>query len=163
MTVPAGVLSSLLSSLVLALSYYGAPRSCRPSSLVVAILGLSLPSEAVRCRTYWLLQQKRPASFLLASIGLKTVLLLLEDLRKPTRDAAEKSLEERGGVIERFLFQWLVPLLLAGYRKHLESEDLRPVDSVMYSASLETRFERILNIKRGFNPPTPLFRIPDSF
>ncbi|KAK3293679.1 putative multidrug resistance protein MDR [Chaetomium fimeti] len=147
MTVPTGVLSSLLSSLVLALFYYRTPRSCRPSSVIAAILGLSLPSEAARCRSYWLLREKLPASLLLARIGLKAVLFLLEDLRKPARGAVEKSSEEKGGVIEKSLFQWLVPLLLAGYRKPLESEDLRPVDGVMYSASLETRFEPILTIK----------------
>lgn len=159
LTVPAGVVSSLVSSLVFTLFYYRAPISCRPSSAIVAILGLSLPSEAVRCRSYWLLQEKLPASLLIVSIGLKTVLFFLEDFRKPARDTAEKkSLEETSGVIERSFFQWLVPLLLAGYRKPLEAEDLRPVDRVMYSASLEERFGPILNIKRelnSFKPPAP--------
>jgi hypothetical protein len=151
MTVPAGVVSSLLSSLVLALLYYRALRSYRPSAAIVIILGLSVPFEAVRCRSYWLLQQQLPAGLLVASIGLKTAFFFLEDLRKPTQDTMGKSAEEKGGVLERSFFQWLVPLLLAGYRKPLELEDLRPVDGVMYSASLETRFGPILGINCEFD------------
>ncbi|KAK3900029.1 P-loop containing nucleoside triphosphate hydrolase protein [Staphylotrichum tortipilum] len=147
LTIPAGVLASLLSALVAALCYLAAPRSFRPSSAVVGVLGLALPSEAVRCRSYWLMNQKLPAGLLLASIGVKTALLVLEDLRKPTaKGAPEKSLEERSGLGVRGFFQWLVPLLMAGYRTHLEPKDLTPVDGVMYAASLEMRFQRILNI-----------------
>ncbi len=149
LTIPTGVVASLLTALVAALCYLAAPRSFRPSSAVVAVLGLALPSEAVRCRSYWLMNQRLPAGLLLASIGIKTALLVLEDLRKPrAKGAPEKSLEERSGLGVRGFFQWLMPLLTAGYRTHLEPKDLAPVDGVMYAASLETRFRRVLNIRR---------------
>jgi len=155
-TIPAGVLASLLSALVAALCYLAAPRSFRPSSAIVAVLGLALPSEAVRCRSYWLMNQRLPAGLLIASIGIKATLLILEDLTKPiAKGAPEKSLEERSGLGVRSFFQWLVPLLTTGYRTHLEPKDLAPVDGVMYAASLETRFQRVLNIGRECLGPPP--------
>lgn len=156
-TVPAGFFSSLLALLLSILSYVETSRSYRPSSTIVAYHGLLLLAEIVRCRTYWLIQQQSTAILLIASSSLRAILLVLESLHKKTAldgTPEARSREEMAGVISRSFFQWLVPLLLQGYRQDLTCEDLGPVDSVMYSASLEAKFAPLLKPRDARALPT---------
>ncbi|KAK0651013.1 P-loop containing nucleoside triphosphate hydrolase protein [Cercophora newfieldiana] len=137
-----GLVSSALALLLLILTLLHAKRCYRPSTIIVTCHGVLVLAEAIRSRTYFLLGHQTIGFLLIGSIIMRIMVLVLESLRRPTGHipgGKEMSPEERAGIINRLFFQWLVPLLTLGHRRHLTCDDLRPVDRVMYSASLEVK------------------------
>lgn len=86
---------------------------------------------------------------------MRMALLVLESLQKRTTldgTPEAKSREEMAGLASRSFFQWLMPILLQGYRRDLTSDDLGPVDGIMYSASLEANFAPLLGPRQRPEP-----------
>lgn len=140
-TLPAGIMSSSLALLLLALSFLHT-KAQRPSATIVVCHGFLALVEIVRCRTYWLAQQQPTAVLLVSSVILRAVVVVHESF---SYEHKGRSREETAGILNRSFFQWLVPLLLRGYRVPLASDDLPAfTDRAMYSENLEDKFSSLL-------------------
>ncbi|KAJ5543476.1 Cyclic peptide transporter [Penicillium sp. DV-2018c] len=114
-------------------------RSLRPSTILGLYLGLSLVFDVIRGRTLWLSSSSQTiASLHSAGVGLKTVILVLEEtckrpfLKRQYQDAAPEAVS---GIYSRSLFLWVNPFLWKGYRGVLAVDTLNVLDDDLVSAS----------------------------
>jgi hypothetical protein len=142
-TVAAAVLGILDCVAFAALSISEHSSSVGPSLLLDFYLLLSVIFDAVRLRTLWLKSVDTTiASLSSASLALKLVILVLEELSKRRwiiDGATSWSNEETAGLFSRTGFCWLNPLLLTGYSATLSVSKLPVIDRTLLSESLWER------------------------
>lgn len=121
------------------LSHFEHKRSIRPSFLIAFYLLTTVPFDATRARTQWLLDNQIVAASLTATVAVKLILLIFEDWDKKRfllsawNDGAPES---RSGIFSRGLFWWLNNLLVEGSKKILSVDDLFPIDGCLSSARI---------------------------
>ena len=130
------------------LSCFEHSRSITPSSIIGIYLIVSVPFDAARLRTFYLIggyAAKSIANLLSLSLAIKIGVLLTEAVEKRRillgqyRDLPPES---TSGIYNRTVFWWLNPLLRAGFGKTLKVEDLFNLDETLASANVENRFRR---------------------
>ncbi|RYP57871.1 hypothetical protein DL769_009228 [Monosporascus sp. CRB-8-3] len=136
----------LCSSILLAvLSHWEHHNAVRPSFLISGFLFLTSILDAARARTQALIEgQHIVASILIAIIVAKLLLLLIESKEK-TRillpEYSETSSELRSSLFSRAFFTWLLPILSAGFKGVISSDDLPAVNEKLSSEALTARVE----------------------
>jgi ATP-binding cassette, subfamily C (CFTR/MRP), member 1 len=128
------------------LSCFEHTRSVTPSSIIGAYLLISLPFDAARLRTFYLLRTfaaRSIANLLALSLSVKFGVLVTEAVEKrgillaPYQDLPP---EETSGIYNRSIFWWLNPLLRVGFGKNLNVEDLYTLDNAISSTNVKDRF-----------------------
>ncbi|RYP45042.1 hypothetical protein DL768_008557 [Monosporascus sp. mg162] len=136
----------LCASILLAvLSHWEHRNAVRPSFLISVFLFLTSILDAARARTQALIEgQLIVASILIAIIVAKLLLLLIES-KEETRillpEYSETSSELRSSLFSRAFFTWLLPVLSAGFKGVISSEDLPAVNENLSSEALTARVE----------------------
>ena len=143
--VPSAVFSLLAALAIFMLSRFEHSRSVKPSFVLNIYLFTSLLFDAVQVRTLYL-RQDDPGilGLFTATIGIKTVLLLLEakDKRSYLRAPYNTfSPESTASIFNRSFFWWLNPILAAGFRRILTLDDLFAIDQELLSESLQKRMQ----------------------
>jgi hypothetical protein len=95
----------------------------------------SLLGDIVRDRTLWAISDNRPFAIMFtASVALKAIVLVLESIEKRDllrREYADYPPEATAGVYNRNFFWWLCPLLIEGFGKDLNIDQLDPNDKAL--------------------------------
>ncbi|KAI1609253.1 putative multidrug resistance-associated protein [Exophiala viscosa] len=147
-SVAAAVLDFSAACLLFVLSCYEHSRSITPSTIIGLYLLLSLPFDAARLRTFYLLRgyaAKGIANSLALSLAIKFMVLITEAVEKrsillePYRDLPP---ETTSGIYSRSVFWWLNSLLRVGFAKTLHLNDLFNLDDTLLSANVQDRFRR---------------------
>ncbi|THV54559.1 hypothetical protein BGAL_0024g00240 [Botrytis galanthina] len=144
-SVPATVLSVIITIGLAALSNLENNRSIRPSFVICTYLLLSTLLDLAQARTLWLQHGNTalPALFT-CSVLAKAVLLCLEAFEKRSflKDPYNRYPPEAlAGVINTSLFWWLNTLIQNGHRNLLRLGDLFDTDKALSSSSLETKMQ----------------------
>ncbi|KAH8805474.1 putative ABC multidrug transporter [Xylogone sp. PMI_703] len=129
------------------LSHLEHTRAVRPSVLLNTFLLFSLPCDIIRDRTLWAIRDNRPFAIVFTvSVVLKFVVLLLETFEKRgllRNEYADYPPEATAGVYSRNFFVWLCPLLIQGFSKELDVNQLDPNDKALIPDSgLQERWKR---------------------
>jgi FlaA1/EpsC-like NDP-sugar epimerase len=153
-SIPAAILSLLASLAIAILSHYEHTRSRRPSFLLAFYLCLTVLFRTAMARTYWSLETYRTvASIAIAALVVQIVMAVLENGGKQQKSNEDQirngSHEETAGFFSRSLFLWLNRLLWTGYQRTLTAPDLQPIDQILYSSRLSTRFASISTPNTG--------------
>ncbi|KAJ4130214.1 hypothetical protein NW768_007197 [Fusarium equiseti] len=119
-----GVAESLALALLILVEH---KRSRKPSKLISGYLTVTVILDIALVRTFWIRSMWTIAAVFTASFVLKIVLLILEEIPKPS--TGEKIPETSSGVVNRSFFWWLNDLFLQGHRGILETKDLQAIDS----------------------------------
>ncbi|KAF5023670.1 hypothetical protein F66182_4236 [Fusarium sp. NRRL 66182] len=124
-----------------------------PSSLLNVFLAVSLLLDAALLRTLWPipLNEALPAASA-AAFALKATLVVLEGWSKApylVAGSGPHPPEVTAGLYARALFAWVVPLLLAGFRKLLRPMDLFELDEDMGAQGLIDGVWRYWHNQRG--------------
>ncbi|ETI25244.1 hypothetical protein G647_04618 [Cladophialophora carrionii CBS 160.54] len=147
-SVAAAALDFAGASALFVLSYFEHSRSVTPSTVIGLYLIISLPFDAARLRTFYLLRgyaARSIAHLLSLSLAIKLTVLVTEAVEKrqillePYRDLPP---EATSGIYNKSVFWWLNPLLRVGFGKTLEVEDLYNLDDNLASANVEPRFRK---------------------
>ncbi|KAK1994571.1 ABC transporter [Colletotrichum falcatum] len=146
---------SLCAALALAiLSQVQHGKSPRPSFIITGYLIISLPLNAARVRTAWLLALDKhlmPA-ILTAALAVQVLILVLETKNKRKILAGAYrgfSREATSGLLSRGLFWWLRHLLSDGSRRILAVEDLESINEKLRSSKLSSELQvRWMNKKK---------------
>jgi hypothetical protein len=123
------VIVNLLATFILAVaSNFEHYRNARPSSPIGIYLVLTFVFDIARVRTLYATRDARPlASMLLVATLIKFALLVLELKEKrswllnPKEFAAPES---TANFFNRLTFFWVNPMLLMGYKKPIQEDDL---------------------------------------
>lgn len=133
------------SALLALLSHWEHRNAVRPSFLLSGFLFLSSIFDATRARTHAQIGgQHTAAAILIAIVAVKLVLLVLETRGKMCillPEYSETSSELRGSLFSRAFFLWLIPVLSAGFKGVISSEDLPGVNEHLSSERLVSRVE----------------------
>jgi ATP-binding cassette, subfamily C (CFTR/MRP), member 1 len=131
-TIAAISIGIVATSIFGSLSHYDHFRSFRPSTILNVYLLGSVPMDAARARTLWRMPDNEPIAAVFTTIVCcKFILLLLEAKEKRVLlKTAYNDIppEVTAGILNRSWFWWFNPLLLAGYKRSLDVEDLFVVD-----------------------------------
>lgn len=131
-SIPSSAITLIGYLLLSFLSYAEHTRTIRPSLVLDFYFILSILFDAARARTMWLQQYNRNIAIIFtASIVVKLVLLILEDIPKSTillPAFRTCSPEATSGIFGRSFFWWLNELFRKAYSKTLLLEDLLPLD-----------------------------------
>ncbi|KAK8134552.1 hypothetical protein PG984_006564 [Apiospora sp. TS-2023a] len=127
------------------LSYWEHRSTVRPSFLVSAFLVLTAILDAARARTQALIGgQHVVASTLIAIVSVKLLLLIVENKDKTGilfPQYSGTSSELRSGLLSRAFFTWMLPLLGAGFKGIISSQDLPRIYEKLASETLTSRVE----------------------
>lgn len=140
-TIAAAALT-FVSALILApLSHLEHGKSSRPSFLISFYLGVTALLDMARVRTQWFLPNNRGiAAVLTASLLVKCLLLVLEEMRKqslhPGTGSGKVSAESTSGLFSRSTFWWLNSLLMHGSKNILTTDELPPIREKLASDNL---------------------------
>ena len=141
-SIGASVLSLLVALVICILSYLEHRRSVRPSSLLSGYLGLAILLDLAQARSLWIRGNlDQIAGVFVASLGVKTLLVLLEEVpKKPLLPAEPKSVapETTNGVFSRILFWWLNSVFVRGYRTLIKVQDVPVLDEKFRSETLSS-------------------------
>ncbi|KAF4311832.1 Metal resistance protein YCF1-like protein 2 [Botryosphaeria dothidea] len=144
-SVPAAVLTFVVSLGFCLLSWLEHARSIRPSFILNVYLFLSIVLDTARARTLYMLGPHRtiPALFTCTMV-IRAIMLVLESVEKrrillPAHK--DRSRDATSGPINRSVFFWLTSLFLHGYRNILGLHDLYPMDKKLKSERLYKSFE----------------------
>lgn len=130
------------------LSCFEHSRSVTPSTIIGLYLLFSLPFDAARIRTFYLLKAfsaRGIANLLSLSLTVKLGVLLTEAVEKrgillaPYRDLPP---EQTSGIYNRSVFWWLNPLLRIGFGKNMRVDDLYDLDHALSSKHVRDLFTR---------------------
>ncbi|KAH6648013.1 putative multidrug resistance-associated protein [Truncatella angustata] len=143
--ISSGTLQLCASILLAVLSHWEHRNAVRPSFLISAFLFLTSIMDAARARTQAQIEgQHIVASILIAIVIAKLVLLLIETKEK-TRillpEFSETSSELRSSLFTRAFFIWLIPVLSAGFKGVISSEDLPAINEKLSSEALTGKVE----------------------
>lgn len=147
-SISAAALDYSAACALFALSCFEHSRSVTPSTIIGLYLLLSLPFDAVRLRTFYLLRgdsARGIANLLTLSVATKAVVLVTEAVEKrsillePYRGLPP---EATSGLYNRSVFWWINPLLRIGFGRTLRVDDLFDLDEKLTSANVQDRFTR---------------------
>ncbi|RVX70090.1 hypothetical protein B0A52_06262 [Exophiala mesophila] len=147
-SIPATALDFTAACALFLLSCFEHSRSVTPSTIIGLYLLVSVPFDAVRLRTYFLLDvfgSRGLANLLSLSLAIKLIVLIAEAIEKrsillePYRDLPP---EATSGIYNKTVFWWLNPLLSLGFRTTLRTDDLFTLDKTLSSADTHKRFQR---------------------
>lgn len=130
------------------LSYYEHTRAVRPSFLLNVYMFLTLLFDVARCRTLWL---RNPNAYghtiavlFSVSVGIKTLLFLLEGLEKTwilRPQYKDYPPEATASTYNRSFFWWLNPLFAKGFTSLIRLDELFVVDKDMLSERVHASLE----------------------
>ena len=147
-SVAAAALDFTAACVLFVLSCFEHGRSVTPSTVIGIYMLVSLPFDAVRLRTFYLLRNSAAqgiANLLSLALAVKFGVLVTEAVEKrgillePYRHLPP---EATSGVYSRSVFWWLNPLLRLGFGKNLKTDDLFGLDQALSSDSVRSRFRR---------------------
>lgn len=147
-SIAAAALDFSAACVLFVLSLYEHSRSITPSTIIGIYLLISLPFDAVRLRTFFLLGSHAAhgiANLLSLSLAIKSLVLVTEAVEKrsillePYRDLPP---EATSGIYNRSVFWWLNPLFRVGFGKTLQLGDLYDLDNTLSSANVQDIFSR---------------------
>lgn len=147
-SVAASALDFAAACILFVLSCFEHSRSVAPSTIIGLYLIISVPFDAVRLRTHYLLASHAAtsiAAFLSLSLIVKCTVLVTEAVEKrslllgPYQDLPP---EATSGVYNKSVFWWLNPLLKVGFGKNLHVEDLFNLDQELASTNISTKFRQ---------------------
>lgn len=147
-SVAASTLDFVAACVLFVLSCFEHSRSVAPSTIIGLYLAISVPFDAVRLRTHYLLRSHASttiAAFLSLSLVVKCTVLVNEAVEKRSLlHARYRDLppEATSGVYNKSIFWWLNPLLKIGFGKNLDVEDLFNLDQELASANISSRFRQ---------------------
>ncbi|RMZ87350.1 hypothetical protein DV736_g5417, partial [Chaetothyriales sp. CBS 134916] len=130
------------------LSIFEHSRSVAPSTIIGLFLLVTFPFDAVRLRTFYLLwvhEAHGIANLLSIALALKFGVLVSEAIEKRAillQPYRELPPETTSGIYNRSVFWWLNPLLLIGFGRTLQVDDLFNLDSQLASTHLSQVFSR---------------------
>ena len=114
------------------LSQFEHRDAIRPSFLISAFLFLSAILDAARARTHGLIKGENTITGVLIAICVARLLLLAIESKPKSRilqpEYSGTSSELRSGLFSRAPFTWLIPVLSAGFKAALSSEDLPAIN-----------------------------------
>ncbi|OIW26905.1 putative multidrug resistance-associated protein [Coniochaeta ligniaria NRRL 30616] len=136
----------LCASILLAvLSHWEHRNALRPSFLIAAFLFLTSILDVARARTHALIEGEHVVASILIAIVVAKLLLLVLETKEKTRillpEYVETSSELRSSLFSRAFFIWLIPVLSAGFKGVISSEDLPAVNEKLTSEALTARVE----------------------
>lgn len=134
----ASSLSVVATLLVLVTSQAEHVRSHRPSTLLCVYLTVSISSDAIICRTLWLL----PDAYTLASVSSGmlvvevTVFIMELQGKRNHLIGIWRNLgpEATAGIVSRGLFWWLNELMIRGFKATLSMSSLHHLDSELQAS-----------------------------
>ncbi|KAK5046622.1 hypothetical protein LTR84_007383 [Exophiala bonariae] len=147
-SVAASTLDFVAACILFVLSSFEHLRSVAPSTIIGLYLVVSVPFDAVRLRTHFLLHSHATtnlAALLSLSLALKCIVLVTEAIEKrslllwPYQDYPP---ETTGSLYNKSVFWWINPLLKAGFGKTLDVEDLFNLDKDLASINISTKFSQ---------------------
>lgn len=129
------------------LSCFEHSRSITPSTVIGLYLLFSIPFDAVRLRTLFLVggSARSIAHLQSLSLAIKLIVLITEAVEKRSillESYRELPPEATSGVYSRSVFWWLNPLLRLGFIKTLRTDDLFTLDKTLSSGNAYRRFQR---------------------
>lgn len=142
--IPSAALSLANAVMILSLSYAEDRKSTRPSVLLNVYLLFSIIFDATQDRTLWLTKRTNAAVAMSASIGIKIVMLFLEEraktpyLKPPYKDWPP---EVTSGILNLSFVWWLNKLFVKGFRKLITTDDLYGLDPGLASETLSQRID----------------------
>jgi len=147
-SIPAAVLSFLASLQLVLVSHFEHVRTYRPSFLIALYLPITLLLRIATVRTYQFIDGAKSPTFAIAlsAVLVQTAIIVLETCSKRKwflPQARDVSPEEAAGLWSRGAFSWLNRLLVTGYRRTLQSDDLRIIDPALESALIADEFSRL--------------------
>jgi ATP-binding cassette, subfamily C (CFTR/MRP), member 1 len=148
MSIPAAVLSLLVTVTLVPLVWLEHHRCIQPSALICSYLFLVSILDLAQLRTLWLVGSYREtliASVFSAAFALRIVALGNECFNKTRyfvkNDDFARSPEEKCGIVSRSLFLWLNPLIYLGYRRTIVDSDLYPLPAGLDPQSLDVKLQ----------------------
>jgi ATP-binding cassette, subfamily C (CFTR/MRP), member 1 len=135
-----GILGIVSAVAVLLLETFEHSRIAQPSPLVSVFLLVTAVLDSVE------LVKTTPRLLLCgADLITRVLLLILESWPKTAylKDASSYSPEETTGIIGKWLFWWINPVLFQGYRRTITEKDVFQMDQNMKSRYLEEEFVKI--------------------
>ncbi|KIW11357.1 hypothetical protein PV08_10657 [Exophiala spinifera] len=147
-SIAAAALDFSAACVLFVLSLYEHSRSITPSTIIGLYLLISLPFDAVRLRTFFLIRSDAAhgiANFMSLSLAIKSLVLVTEAVEKRSillEPYRELPPEATSGIYNRFVFWWLNPLFRIGFGKTLLLDDLYGLDDTLSSASVHGIFSR---------------------
>lgn len=133
------VLALLSSITLLPLSWLEYRRSIYPSDLIVVYLMFCIVRDGFQIVLSNTLYSRDVQFPFIAQIILQIVMLVVESFKKDlVRTSCDRKLstEETSGVIARYFFWWINPILIDGYHNVLRNTDLPSVDSALSSLAI---------------------------
>lgn len=125
------------------LSNFEHSRSARPSFVINTYLFFATLLDLAQTRTLWLISgNKILASVFTTCVAFNMVIMFLESIEKRSflRDPYSNYPPERlSGIFNRSVFWWLNSLLVKGYRRMLDLDDLFQTDEDLSSHKLQFR------------------------
>lgn len=147
-SVAASTLDFVAACILFVLSSFEHSRSVAPSTIIGLYLVISVPFDAVRLRTHFLLASHAAtnlAAFLSLSLTLKCIVLVTEAVEKRSlllEPYQEYPPEVTGSLYNKSVFWWINPLLKVGFGKTLDVEDLFNLDQDLASINLSAKFSQ---------------------
>ncbi|EXJ89815.1 hypothetical protein A1O3_02882 [Capronia epimyces CBS 606.96] len=147
-SISAAALDFAAACALFVLSCFEHSRSVTPSTVIALYLILSVPFDAVRLRTFYLLGgyfSRDIANLSSLSLAIKLTVLVTEAVEKrgillePYQDLPP---EATSGLYNKSIFWWLNPLLKVGFGRTLRVDDLFNLDEKLASAHVQDRFTR---------------------
>ncbi|KAH8653666.1 hypothetical protein BX600DRAFT_84245 [Xylariales sp. PMI_506] len=150
LSIPTACVSLVLALILGILFHYEHRKSLCPSTLLTIFLTLTALFDICVCRTLWLRQHSPAlAAVFTAGLGMKLVLCVLEARPKTLvqgETAENLSDEALCGPYSRYLYLWLIPLFVRGWKHVLRLEDLslmeRPMSSERLNAKVYTAWTK---------------------
>lgn len=141
MSVVSAVLTLINDFFLTALSYVEHRRTVRPSLILNIFLLFTLLFDAARVRTLWLMRDRSTIAIIFTTaVTSKLTILCLEAIQKKRSLRPQYRSyppEAVSGIINRCLFWWLNLLLLRGYSKNFQLDDLFALDKHLLASYLE--------------------------
>lgn len=144
-TIPAAVLGLSAALSICVLSYLDHVRSIRPSAIISVYSFFSLIFDACQARTLFLRNDSTPLVWAFTSgVAARIILVVLESLSKKSylkEPYCNLSPSEISGIFNTSFLFWVNPLIVTGYKRLLNPEDLPPLDSPLASTLCRDRLQ----------------------
>lgn len=154
--IPSDALTFVSTAFMAVLSYLEHSRSPRPSPFLDGYLFATILLDISQSRTLWLTSitsnEFTYARLFTSAVAIKGLLIIVESQSKARWivdwDKQTHSPEETTGLYGLGAFFWLNTLLLRGYSKILDLDDLFPLDQNMTAEKLHIKFGHHLEVSQ---------------
>lgn len=166
-SISAAALDFAAACVLFILSCFEHARSVTPSTVIGLYLLFSFAFDAVRVRTFYLIDgyaAQGIARLLSLSLTAKLGVLVTEAVEKRsilTEPYRELPPEQTSGIYNKTVFWWLNPLLKLGFGHNLRTDDLFTLDETLASASVHRRFTTHWTAKRTHGPNSLIYTTLD--